>query len=198
MRAFRLLPAFLVAGLLACEPGTPTEVAAPDGPQFDITDAPDVAGIIVRGDRNPGYSWADPEAGMRVILGWDLQGVLDFCNSGIIDFDIVSFQDAVLPDGRVVRLDQGTEVETTVWPFTQFSCARFTTTTPLATGLADLVYTDNDFFVNGGNNTDAFGVMAHGFLERPSGASAVFSAEWRILNPPGPGAFHLSRQIILR
>ena len=69
-------------------------------------------------------------------------------------------------------------VQTSVWPFTNFDCAQFTSIAPLATGTAKLVNTDNDLLVfqNPNNvNHNAFGFTAQGRLTRPDGSTAQFN-----------------------
>jgi len=175
MRAPRLVPALLVAGSLACEPNAPTGVAPQDTPRFSIANAPDASGIIVRDDVPFAVTWIDPKAGTLVVIGAD---IFEFCG-GTINFDIVPFQDAILPDGRIVEVVQGSDMRTSVWPFATFDCDLFTTVTPLATGMSDLVYTDNDLLGSVVNNANAWGFLAQGSLTRPNGAAAAFSAHAR-------------------
>ena len=182
MRTLRLAPALLVVGLLACELNAPTDVV-PQGPAlFEIANAPDVSGIVVRGEEPFATTWVDPNAGTRVVIGVD---PVQFC--GGASFEVVPFQDAILSDGRFVRLLQGTGMATSVWPFTGFSCALFTTVTPLATGVSDLVYTDNNLFGSIDPNANAWGYLAHGTLTRPSGAAGRFSGHARFRFSPVSG-----------
>ena len=157
-----------------------------------LADAPDVSGIVRRGDAPFGLSWVDPAAGMRVVLGFDRQ---EFCNTGILDLDIIPFQDINFPNGRLMALAQGV-VQTTVWGFTSFSCAAFAGATPLASGFSVLTYTDNDVRVVGPNTTNAWGVMAHGTLTRPDGTDAQFSTHLRVTFVDG-GNVVRSREIVL-
>lgn len=174
MRTLRFTPALLVAGLLACELNAPTDVVPQGPPLFAIANAPAVSGIVIRGEEPFATTWFDPNAGTRVVIGVD---PVQFC--GGAGFEVVPFQDAILSDGRFVRLLQGRAMTTSVWPFTGFSCALFTTVTPLATGVSDLVYTDNDLFGSVDPNANAWGYLAHGTLTRPSGAAAGFSGHAR-------------------
>ena len=176
MRTIRLaVTALVVSAFLAACAESPTGT---ESPQFSIADAPAESGIIVRGGFNAAVSWVDAKSGMRVIIGLD---IVDLC-TGPFTFDFFSFQDLNLPNGRIVEIVQGEDIQTSVWGFLPFDCGQFTTVAPLASGLSDMVVTDNDLFgvAPGDKNANAFGFRAHGSLTRPSGADAAFSAHLNI------------------
>ena len=179
MRAL-LIPLIVSVGLGGCEPNAPTEVASRESPRFNIANAPDVSGIVVREGYPAAVVWIDPKAGTIVVIGVD---IVDFCN-GTVDFEVAPFQDVIQSNGRDLFVGQGTDMQTSVWPFAAFDCGQFTTTTPLATGVSDLVWTDNDWLYPDPpdlSDVNAFGYEAHGFLTRPGGAAAVFSGHWRAM-----------------
>ena len=107
---------------------------------------------------------------------------VEFCN-GIVNFDIVGLMEISVPEdaNRLIDLQKG-RVRVSVWPFTTFDCDLFASTTPLATGMVDFIYTDNDLlvFLNPDNvNHNAFGFQAHGRLTNSSGQDVQFSGHAR-------------------
>ena len=91
---------------------------------------------------------------------------------------VIRLEDA----NRIMQLIQGTDVRTSVWPFTTFDCSLFQNTPPLAEGFVDLVNTDNDLlvFLNPNNvNHNAFGFTAHGQLNGPNGEQMQFGGVFR-------------------
>ena len=142
-------------------------------PAFSIDNAPVESGIVIRGETWVTVGWTDQKEGTFVFIGIDPR---DFC-SGIFDFDIVPMQEVTLPGDRgTLRHIQGQDLRTTVWPFPGFTgCGLLDTYAPLATGVSDLVFTDNDVYGNRRANANAFGYRAHGKLRLANGAEAAFS-----------------------
>jgi hypothetical protein len=155
---------------------------------------PPESGIIMRDGVPTALTWVDAEAGLRVIVGTDMH---EFC-AGIVNFDIVEYQDAYLRDGRLVELGQGV-VHTTVWNFLEFDCALFTTVDPVAQGRSKFVAVDNDLFgiEEGDSNTNSWGFMAHGRLVSSDGERMQFSGHLRQVYSPDD-RYTLHSQIILK
>jgi hypothetical protein len=161
-----LIPLFA----LACD----QEPVAPDiTPTFDITNGPAESGIITRGQDVYAVFWADATTGLSVTFGVDN---LEFC-SGVIDFDFVPVKDANLASGRVVRLQTGM-TRASVWGFTTFDCALFTTEEPVASGEAKVQYTDNDVYhwLGSGHNKNAFTFKGTGTLTDADGNPVTLKA----------------------
>jgi hypothetical protein len=155
--------------------------------------------IVIRTETAFAVFYADPGAGISAVHGADMD---EFCN-GIVDFDIVKLQEIDVPEdaNRIISLVHGHDVRTSVWPFTDFDCDLFTTTTPLATGTVDMVSTDNDVvvFLNPDNvNHNAFGWAAHGKLVGPNGEELNFSGHSKTVwdGIPGPDEFFKSTDVI--
>lgn len=148
------------------------------GPAFTFGNGPSESGVVLRGETGWALGVTDFESGLQLILGAD---IVEYCN-GIIDFDVVSFMDVWVNDRPLLSKVHGEDVRTTVWPFTDFDCELFTTVDPVASGVSDVINTDNDVFgVGDGNNGNAWGFSAHGILEyTASGEPAVFSAHERL------------------
>ena len=138
-----------------------------------VADPPPFSGIVVRDDFNDAYTWIDPEAGLRVIVGADVD---EFC-AGNINFDLMAFQDVNLPFGRTVS-NFGGLVQTTVWDFLEFDCNLFTTIDPVASGLARFRWVDNDLWASDNNNSYAWTLMVHGRLEDPWGSRMSLSSHF--------------------
>ncbi len=168
MRHLRL--ALLPLVFTACSEQS-TVASLDQGPEFNFSNAPAESGIVVRGETAVGLTWVDVDAGLRVVLGADLN---EFC-AAIVDFDIIALQDANLPSGRTVSLAAG-EVQTTVWDFLAFDCDLFTTIAPVAWGSANLQNNDNDLAGSVVNNTNTWGWTAQGMLAwTADGSPATFS-----------------------
>ena len=89
-------------------------------------------------------------------------------------------------------------VQTTVWDFTDFDCALFTTIDPVASGDARLRLTDNDTDGIGPDdrNTNAYGYMAHGRLENAEGDRMLLNAFIRFVFGNNSG-FHVTQKVVL-
>jgi len=160
------------------QPVEPVADTAAEIPAFKIGNGPSESGVVLRGETGWALAVTDFESGLQLILGTD---IVEYC-SGIIDFDVVSFMDVWVNDRPLLSKIHGEDVRTTVWPFTDFDCGLFTTVDPVASGVSDVVTTDNDVFgVGDGNNANAWGFSAHGILSyASSGEPAIFSAHERL------------------
>ena len=192
MRSLRF--ALLPLAFAACSEQS-TVASLDQTPAFNFSNAPAESGIIMRGERPAAYTWVDVDSGLRLIIGADIN---EFC-SGIINFDLVAFQDAYLPEGRpILEILQGEDMQTTVWDFLPFDCVLFTSVDPAASGVADLVNTDNDLFGNAGDrNANAWTFTAQGTLTLASGADAQLSAHL-VQSFTGNGRYNVSSKISLK
>lgn len=174
IKALSLALAAVVAVGCSEQPAAPT--ASDDGavaPTFTIDNAPVESGIVMRGETSVAVGWTDQKDGTFVFIGIDPR---DFCN-GVFDVDIVPFQEIYHTHGGTLGHIQGQGLRTTVWPFPGFTgCHLLDTYAPLATGVSDLVNTDNMYSGGSPANANAFGFRAHGTLTLASGADAAFSA----------------------
>lgn len=168
---------------------------------FKISNAPANSGPIVMRDQTNNFAvfYADTKAGVGTIHGFD---VVDFCTPPIgTTFDLLDRQRVFTPTeaAAVNELLQGSDVTTSVWPFTNPTCNAFLTTTPLATGTVDIINTDNDFFAFlrfSPARANAFGWNANGQLDLSGGGTGQFSGHFRAVFKPGE-SFKVVRKIIL-
>jgi hypothetical protein len=162
-----ILLIFLIVAFAGCshEP-SPTQVTS----VTDKVGPPTEAGIIMRGESPVGLTWVDTDFGLRVVIGADMD---EFC-AGIVDFDLVSYQDANLPDGRIVSNMVGA-MQTRVWDFLEFDCDLFTSIPPIAVVTAMLKGVDNDLEGTVVHNTNTWGWMAQGSLLGADGSRVRFS-----------------------
>ncbi len=176
----RILAALLVAALAAgCqEAPTSTGTIDLDSPVFNFSNGPSDPGpIVMRSQIGYGVLISDSKRGQSAVFGVD---PVQLCLGNAV-FDLVDLQRIDVPEdaNRVNDIIQGRDMVTSVWPFTGFSCARYTTTAPLATGTADLNNTDNDVFIflnPDSKNHNAFGWRAHGRLTDASGKMKTLNA----------------------
>jgi hypothetical protein len=138
-----------------------------------FADPPPASGVVVRFEAPAAYTWFDPESGLRVIVGADVD---EFC-AGNLNFDIVEWQDVNLADGRTLTNGNGV-MQATVWDFLEFDCDLFTTVDPVASGYARFRYVDNDIFgiAEGDRNANSWTFMANGKLEDPWGSRVILKA----------------------
>ena len=156
---------------------------------FKISNAPANSGpIVTRDQRNFAVFYVDTKTGISAVHGAD---IVDFCKPPIgTTADLLDRQRVFLPNeaAAVNDLLQGSDMTTSVWPFTVFDCNAFLTTTPLATGTVDIVNTDNDFFAflrSSPARANAFGFNANGRLNLSGGGTAQFSGHSRAVFKPG-------------
>ena len=165
-----LLLVFLLVGLTGCnEEPTPTQVTA----TIDKDSPPAVSGIIVRGETVVAVTWVDWEAGLRVVIGADMD---EFC-ADIYDFDFFAYQDGTLPDGRTFTVGVGGNMQTRVWDFLEWECDLLTTIPPIAVGTSRLMNVDNSLAGVGedDNFTNTWAWSAQGVLVGADGGRAPFN-----------------------
>lgn len=157
---------------------------------FKISNAPANSGPIVARDQGDFFAvfYVDTKAGISAIHGAD---IVNFCNDPMgTTFDLFDRQRVFTPTeaAAVNELLQGSDVTTSVWPFTNFDCDDFLTITPLATGTVDMINTDNDFFAflrSSPARANAFGFNANGRLNLSGGGTSQFSGHSRGVFKPG-------------
>lgn len=179
----RAFVAVALLSLAACAGESPTQPLAPTDLQaasasFGTEDAPAESGPVIRVEIPFWANVSDPEAGLLVVYGLDPVAA---CTGGDA-FDSIWLQEVQSQADilRLLGLLTG-DVRTSVWPFTRFDCALFTTTQPVATGVSTLRVTDNDplAFARPNQNANTFGYMAHGALTLADGRESQFSAHTR-------------------
>lgn len=168
--------AFLIAGLVMAACGetptqTPTMVEAPVAMNF--VNAPEVSGVVTRGDGILGMSWIDPDTGLRIILGFDPE---ELC-AGNFNFAVVPTQFVGVNDSREMWVYR-TSVQTTVWDLFDFDCELFADAEPIAVGESRVTYHDNDFssIQEGETHQNAWGWNVHGILDLAAGGRARLQA----------------------
>lgn len=141
-----------------------------------IVDAPATSGPrVIRFEFGYGLILTDPDLGIEVTYGFDPVALCD----GTATFDVVSIMQVNGPQGRAHAVVQGDDLQTRVWPFASesFDCDLFTSATPIASGVSDLVATDND--VVGGNpdarHVNSLGYRARGVLTLADGRPTRYS-----------------------
>lgn len=145
---------------------------------------------VIRYESSVGLFFVDPDAGAIAVLGGD---VAEFCSTGALD--VVSVMRVNVPQDtdRIKRLVRG-QVRASVWPFTEFSCSRFTTELPTAEGMVHIRNNDNDLvaFLRDNNNINSYGWKANGAMYSPSTGETfqfnlIFHALFDDLNDDDPG-----------
>lgn len=140
-----------------------------------FAEPPASSGIVTRGSYDTAWVDIDTKSGLLSIVGVD---IVQWCTDGA-PFDTVYYSDKNLQDGfRLNTVEKG-YVQASVWPITVFDCELFTSIQPLATGMANYLAHDNDYFgpqfCEEKNNANAFGHRANGTLYSPSGEARKFS-----------------------
>ena len=138
------------------------------------------AGAVVKTEAPFTWFLLDTISGMQVHFGRD---IVSFCQGtggdpDLLDITVITNPQEALRQLRKVRGD----VKTSVWTAGANSCARYTTETPLATGISNFRGTDNDvapFNRPDPDNTNAFGFMANGKLTGADGGRLNFQATYR-------------------
>lgn len=174
----RFAAALLPVVLAGCSEPMHDEAAAPS---LDFTNGPTSPGpYIIRSEGWFGYGHADYRRGVSATYGFD---PVELCQ-GTYDPELVPIQEIGVPQDvdRFIALQRG-PVSAQVWPFTDFDCTLFLNNAPLATGLVQLVYTDNDFlaWLRDPTNQNAWGWTAGGTLTRPDGSQAELQAVIRLV-----------------
>ena len=126
---------------------------------------------VFRYDFNTAFVFSDPDSGLQVTFGLNM---LEFCN-GIRNFEEFTFMDVLVGEdsNRILGPGYG-EVYTTVWGFTEFDCARFTTELPLAEGMITLRLNVSDVLAwepNERSNKNSYSFKANGPMWSPANES---------------------------
>lgn len=160
---------------LACDRAPVAPDAGPDlGPTFNIENAPLESGIVMRDGYPVGALMRDPDTQLGLAIG---RTAKEAC-SGTPRYYLQTWADKVLAD-RLVSMAQGTDVPTEVWDASQgWDCATILAGEPLASGVSDVVVTNNDLF-NSGQMNRVVMWRAHGILARANGENAVARWQWR-------------------
>lgn len=174
MRALMLIPPFLLASAVACEPNTTTEPVPAEVPSFDIANAPPLSGIVVRYGWPLGALLRDPQTGLGLAIGI---GAQEFC-SGTPGYYLQTWADNELAD-RIVSIGQSPDAPAEVWAAaspSEWTCAAILAGEPLASGVSKTVATFTDY-LNTGSGNPIVAWTGHGILTTADGARAVF--HWR-------------------
>jgi len=165
--------------LLACD----RQPVAPDiSPTFDIANAPEESGIVVRAEIPTGLGLAYPPGDLYAFIGIDLA---DFCDDLNFTGELVFMATKNMMEGyRAVALIKG-ELEASVWRRSEIFagaatwwdvCDNIAATEPLATGPVSVLYRDNSYVgYEYLTNANPYGWSYHGSLVRPDGTKAAFS-----------------------
>jgi hypothetical protein len=165
IRKLASAPLFAVAMLLSA--------AAPASP-------PAQSGVVTREDVPDAGFIVDHKAGLLTVVGID---PVEFC-MGMGDFDLLTFMTVdVQSDPERIALFAKGEMRASVWDFVEFNCDLFEVAQPLATGMAMIQSTDNDFNIASTPNSNAYGFSARGMLiatdtGKRMHLNAVYRAIW--------------------
>jgi len=141
-----------------------------------IGNAPEQSGpYLFRGDDIGAFLYVDVEKGISVTLAIDH---VAFCNGDPVgSLTPIQFIDVPSNELRAILLAQA-DLYTEVFDDAYVGgdlCDFFTNTLILAKGMSQFVYTDNDVFGTGGNNTNIWGSHFHGQLLNQEGESKNLS-----------------------
>jgi hypothetical protein len=144
--------------------------------------------MIIRHDEEMWWGFIDEQAGLMLILG--VNDIENAC-AGTGGLDIINIKDIYLPNTdpdlrRLVALQKGKDFDAMVWETNAWPedlCGFLDSELPLATGTANLIYTDNDFFayLYNHSNTNSFGNKANGTLFDQSGQKYKLNLVYRII-----------------
>ena len=160
MKRLKALSAFLLPLALLCS-----------GPVS--SDPPAATGVVTREEVEVAHFWVDFDTELLIVVGAD---IVEFCD-GIIDWDVVYGQYVQPPtdDEWLMEMRKG-EVRAQVFDFVDFDCDLFLTNEPLASGMVQLITTDNDVWQSGKPNANAWGYMASGFVYTSDDVELALSA----------------------
>lgn len=176
MRLLTLISVSCIFASFACQDSITSSFEPPRTRDLSTAEPPATSGIVIRFDGLGAFLTIDSARGLTAIQGID---VVEACQGNPI-MEVVEIQRILNPNGPVVELLKSDELRTSVWPFTGFSCALFTTTDPLAVGTSSLIRNDNDIFVSG-TRTNSFGWRGHGVLNDGDGEEVRFHNNVRLL-----------------
>lgn len=127
---------------------------------------------IIRHDEEMAWGFYDNETGLMLLLGVNDFDI--FCNNPVGGADIISIKDIYLPNAdpnlrRLIALQKGTDFTAIVWQTDSWPsdfCGFINSESPLATGTAKVIYTDNDFYAwaQDNPNSNSFSYKANGTL----------------------------------
>jgi hypothetical protein len=135
------------------------------------------------------YVFFDEERELLLTLG--LNNIADGC-AGAGGYDVYSIKDIFLPNAdpdlrRIVTQEKATLTamvwQTSVWPGWDYLCDFMLSNDPLATGLANYIYNDNDYlaWAQPNNNSNSFGYKANGTLLGQDGTSYKLNFIYRLV-----------------
>jgi len=157
--------------------------------------------IIFRFEQRLGFFIEDPETRTGAFFGVDLPA---FC-PGPASFELMSLLGILFPEEDRIATLVRDNVRASVWnpspPFPLGSpafCAAVTARDGfIGEGTADLIATDNDVGLSGGN-ANAFGRSAHGTLETLEGEMLGVSAHMRCIIKLEHNTFRCNEKVVVR
>ena len=173
----RSLAVFALGALMAAcsEQATSPRTAAtlsPAAPAFDIANAPDQTGIVVRSDWQTGVIWGSESDGLIALLGTSASSLCQHPDEPwLAEWSTVTYADRIRLGEWLGYLGKARDIPTEVWAYTgghiPALCASFQGgAAPLATGITrgvEHAMRDNTAFLS-----------YHGRLTRPDDSEAVF------------------------
>jgi hypothetical protein len=184
-----MLAALLVLGLVGCSSDeTPTAITeSPRGDAVKV-DTNFHGATLVRYEDNYAVIFVDEERELQLVIGVD---IAVYCTTGFFP-DIVRVMEVTNPvDQDVVsQLLMGRGLQAAVFPLYPFDCARYVGEGPIASGLADVVSTDNDLYAYFETNTNprvnSFQTKVNGTLYTPEGTKVLLNCMWKTVWPGYP------------
>lgn len=187
----RFLFAFFLSGIIfiSCQ-NQSNPIEAIDDNEPVLMKPANAGAEIFRYSAENVFTFFDWEAGLRLRVGANSD---QWCADGYPILDEFDFKDIILPNSdpevfdRVIQKIKGNDVyaEVRAWPHEYpDNCSYYAAVPAIATGTVKLIATDNDVYayLQGGNNTNAFGYKANGKLTGPEGQTYnlnfVFRAHW--------------------
>jgi hypothetical protein len=147
--------------VLACNQG-PVATAPDDRTQSAPSRSGDFSAsgaLVTRGTTHYATVLADPSSNLSLVAGVTYQQLAEVCPTftGLFTFDPGTFLNVRRPDGSLKVSINGKNVNVVVFRgvFPGDFCAGFFATPPLATGIVNAAFQDNDFFASG-NRVDSF------------------------------------------
>jgi hypothetical protein len=164
---------------------TALATASPAAPAF-----PGQSGVI-RFQDQVAFFIVDPTSGLMTFHGIDAT-FAQICAGGPVTFDDFSIQLVASPAGALHALFSAEEHSVYVYPAVALGhhagpadCPILAGLTPLASGKARLIRTDNDLLGSGSAGANSTGWSAVGALNGPDGRAYQYSETVRVLLTPG-------------
>jgi hypothetical protein len=166
--------------LAGCDQAVPP--SAPDTPLPDAASARAVRtdGAFVFHGRVPGaLLMVDFDRERTLIVGHTVAQLAEICTTGVPPEEVTE-HDVFAPNGVLHLLVRADALPAIVWSVLSFDpCGELQGVAPLAEGIADAVYTDNDYF-DSGKGAGSFGLTARGRLtETATGQALKLDAKFR-------------------